>query len=417
MAYGLNALIIFVSYPVFLKYLGYEKLGLWATFSFIISFAEVGNLGISETMMKFLAQYYYTNNIHKLKEYINTGGLVIYFASILLFMMIIPIKDYIISLLNIPDKYIGLVGRLLPYIVLISITQMFLSYLKGILAGVGHIDVSNMLLVGTNFIRVIIMLFLLINKATLWSVASAYLTANILAIIVSLSFLRRYLGFPYLSIQHINKTVFKELVFFGGNITGSKMFTIFFIPFTKGVIARYIGLKEVGYFEISWKMIYQLRNLVQKGFIAFLPKISELYSQSNNYQIKKLVKKSFYYSIILGGIFILGIYIFGDFILKLWLGKVTNEVILHGLKILAISSAFSLLFVPHYYAILGMGRPRVILYEGIIKATTNFVILISFIALSILNYNIILFSVMISILLSSVYVVVSYQFIMIKYDK
>ena len=49
-----NTLIILVSYPLYLKYLGMELYGLWATLSVVVSFTAIGRLGIDTAMIKSL---------------------------------------------------------------------------------------------------------------------------------------------------------------------------------------------------------------------------------------------------------------------------------------------------------------------------------------------------------------------------
>lgn len=409
-AFGLNAVILLVTYPIYIKFIGYELLGLWATFTIIITLGEAGNLGISETMMKFLAQVNVGNDTKRIKEHLSSGLLIVFLSGFVLMILILVFRPYIIELLKIPEVYTKLSIEILLYVGIISCTQILLSYLRGVLAGMQRIDLSNYLHVGTNFIKVVLMVLFLSLSANLYSIVWAYIITNSISIILYFLIIRKRFSLSYFSPFNINRIVLIDLVRFGGNISGGKLFSIIFIPFAKGFTARYIGLTEVGYFEIAWKMIYHIRNLMQKGLIAFLPKISELYEKGSYKEIFSLVRRSLKYSLLFSIGLAFVIFFFGKIILILWLGEEVNNEILSGIKILVVGSAISLLFVPHYYTLLGMGKSRVILFEGMIKTLSNIVLLLIFMTYYMpISLWMVYLSVALSIGLASLYVGFSYR--------
>jgi hypothetical protein len=46
----------FISYPIYLHYLGYHRYGLWLVLSVVVSVAQLGNLGIPWALMKLVAE-------------------------------------------------------------------------------------------------------------------------------------------------------------------------------------------------------------------------------------------------------------------------------------------------------------------------------------------------------------------------
>ena len=51
-----NILILLVSYPIYLKYLGIEFYGLWAILSVVVSFSEFARLEIDIAVIKYVAE-------------------------------------------------------------------------------------------------------------------------------------------------------------------------------------------------------------------------------------------------------------------------------------------------------------------------------------------------------------------------
>ena len=45
-----------IAYPVYLGFLGYEKYGLWLTLATVLSFSQLGKLGINHAVIKVVAE-------------------------------------------------------------------------------------------------------------------------------------------------------------------------------------------------------------------------------------------------------------------------------------------------------------------------------------------------------------------------
>jgi O-antigen/teichoic acid export membrane protein len=55
---AINGVVLAVAYPVYLHFLGYEKYGVWLVLATVSSFAQLGNLGIGQTIMNLVAEEY-----------------------------------------------------------------------------------------------------------------------------------------------------------------------------------------------------------------------------------------------------------------------------------------------------------------------------------------------------------------------
>jgi len=52
---AINAVVMVIAYPVYLHFLGYEKYGVWLVLATVLTFAQLGNLGIGPVVMKLVA--------------------------------------------------------------------------------------------------------------------------------------------------------------------------------------------------------------------------------------------------------------------------------------------------------------------------------------------------------------------------
>jgi O-antigen/teichoic acid export membrane protein len=55
---AINAVVMVIAYPVYLHFLGYEKYGVWLVLATVLTFAQLGDLGISPAIIKLVVEEY-----------------------------------------------------------------------------------------------------------------------------------------------------------------------------------------------------------------------------------------------------------------------------------------------------------------------------------------------------------------------
>ena len=69
----LNIVVLAVAYPIYLHFLGYEKYGVWLVLATVLSFAQLGNLGVGRAIMKLVAEEHGRGNIEAIRQYVATA--------------------------------------------------------------------------------------------------------------------------------------------------------------------------------------------------------------------------------------------------------------------------------------------------------------------------------------------------------
>ena len=120
--------IIALSYPLYLYYLGYESYGVWLILATVLTFAQMGNLGISSAITKLVAEEYGRSDTKGMQSYVTVALAVLSTSGLLIFLVILFFKSQIIDLfgLSAENRAIGL--WLLPYIGALSV-YIFFPYL------------------------------------------------------------------------------------------------------------------------------------------------------------------------------------------------------------------------------------------------------------------------------------------------
>lgn len=68
-----NVVVLSIAYPVYLHFLGYETYGVWLILATVLTFAQLGNLGIGSAIMKLVAEEYGRGDIEGIQRYVTTA--------------------------------------------------------------------------------------------------------------------------------------------------------------------------------------------------------------------------------------------------------------------------------------------------------------------------------------------------------
>ena len=377
---------MFISYPIFLKYLEIELYGLWATLSVITSFAAISKLGIDTAITKYVAEEYARNDKIEIKKCFSTAIIFIFISGIALLMILLPIRHLIVSALSTPDKYVDLANNLLSGIIILSILIFIVKIADGALRGIGRIDLANYYDLVARIISIPLTVIFLKTGHGIWSLFLGQLFLYFLIGFLVFVTIYKKLGFLCFSFQSFNLVYLKKLLRFGGLMTASQLISMFLMPFNKFIIARYINLSSVTYFEIASRMVMQIRGIFEMGISAIMPEISMLsIHEHDKSKIDSVLKKAIGLALFLGiPVFIIS-FIFADNFLHLWLSNQYNSDISTTFRIIAIGYALNLLVTPIYYLFLGISKVFYCFINHAIQAILNFILVYLFIALGLVT--------------------------------
>ena len=84
---GSNILLLLIAYPVYIKYLGAEQYGLWATLSVVVYFSQLGDLGINNALIKYIGGEFGKGNYKGITEYATTAFCILIIPSFLILLI------------------------------------------------------------------------------------------------------------------------------------------------------------------------------------------------------------------------------------------------------------------------------------------------------------------------------------------
>lgn len=385
---GIGILTSIIAYPVYLHFLGAELYGLWALLNVVIFFSSIGNIGVDEALIKYVAAAYEKENVDTVITYISTGLSLLLLNGIVIYTVLMLLKNHLPGLLNLNVSYTAYFHSLFPYIVFLSIFVLIAKYVNAILQGLGRFDQASYIMLLGRIGGVALAILLLVFGSGIWALYWGHVFSFVLVLVVSSYFISQKIGFYYNPLRYKRRFLF-NLLKFGGTMTMSKVLIMLLEPFIKVVIARYIGLAEVAYFEIANRIVVQIRSLFERGISAIMPEVSRLSAAAGDAKQRVFVvmKKLNRMNALVGGLLFFVLFLVAEPVLRLWLANQYHPAIIIAFRISIVGYLINLFSVPSYYFFMGAGRVKYCFYNHFIQAMVNCALIIVLIVLDSVTFQ------------------------------
>jgi O-antigen/teichoic acid export membrane protein len=373
-ATAVNTLVLAVSYPVYLHFLGYENYGLWLILATVLTFAQLGNLGIDQAIMKLVSEEHSRNDIEGMQRYVTTALALLCISGTVALVVILVLKNQIIAAFNLNAENARMVSWLLPYIGSLSIYGLVIHALNAILSGLGRMDLANYIQSAGRVVAVIVATVLLCSGRGIESLLIGNTFSYASVHIVSLICIRRIANIQLLQIKNLDAQRGKRILHFGGTVFGGSVISMLLSPFNKLMLSRYAGVSTVPVYEIAFNGSMQIRALLESGLRALMPEVSRIAANVTGpvYATISRINRRAMRLIFFFGIPVYGILaIFSPLLFRVWLGDRFVETLPGAFRIMLIGTFLSLLCVPAYYTLMGLGRVRHCFLSHVIQGIVN----------------------------------------------
>lgn len=370
----INVVTMGIAYPIYLHFLGYETYGVWLVVGTVLSFAQLGDLGIGQAVMKLVAEDYGRDDIKGIQRYVTSALAMLVLSGTIVLTIILALKSQIINAFGLSGRNAETVSWLLPYMSILSIYVFTVQAVNSTLSGLGRMDLANYTLSIGRIVTVGTASVLLYKGWGIRSLLIANIISYVFVQIISLIYIRRIIPIRLMRTGNLDMDRCKRILSFGSGIMGGTLVSMLGSPFSKFMLTRYAGITTVPVFEIAFNGAMQFRNLIEAGFRAFMPELSRITANMNQKVIERigtLNRRAFELIIFAGIPMYLTMLIFASPLLKIWLRGNFSEAIPSAFVVMLIATFVNLCSVPSYYFLMGMGRVRDVLAGRSITWFTN----------------------------------------------
>lgn len=327
----INLLLIFLVVPIFINMLGSESYGVFALVMVIGNLNTFTNLGLTSALLKFIAEQ--GRNEESNADIIINLVLIIAASLPLTIIAIYFDKFILLDILKVPLGLFGAAKWLYFWVLWANFILLVGQVFKSILDALQKVYITSLQQVIYNLIYWGLILAVLLFDSNLPVIGFViFIAAFIWLIITVTSSIKEWGAIAFVGLKKYFKNAAKKQLHYGLQMYTSGMIGFFYEPLSKILISHFIGITEVGFYDIALKIRSQLWGFIAKIFYPLVPFISE---QKNKMIIRKYVhdleQKAFLIVVPLIAIVILLMHPF----IGTWLGKNVEIISLTAIFIIS----------------------------------------------------------------------------------
>lgn len=352
----INIFLVFISYKLVILEGGIASVGLWATLMAWINIMKVGDVGMANASLKFVAMkdINIAEDFEKIKSYIDTGIL----ANIVFFIVIsmigyITLSHFLPNLTE--EESLDLAYQLLPIMFLIFLSMNVSGLLLGSIQGLHAGYIASSISVFGNVLQLGLVIYLVPKYGLIglgWAQLSQYVTTILIAWLVISKKLHRKNLVP----SSFSFMTLKEMLGYSWKAQVASTTNGLFEPLSKIFLSMFAGLHAQGLYELAYKTVSLTRNAVAAGLSASLPANTRLVEEDKE-SAKKFYKKSVK-NITIAIVFVLsGVAIFSPIVALLMIGHYEMDFWIYVL-IIAFGFVFNTHGAPAYNIGLATGQMK-----------------------------------------------------------
>ncbi len=369
-----NLLVAAVSYPLYLHFLGYEMYGVWLILSTVMTFAQLGSLGLGPAVMKFVAEDHARGNLKGIQRYVTTALTMLCFSGIVVLIAVILFKEPIVSVCRLTDQNSHVVAWLLPYVGGLSVYVFVVQTLVAALSGLGRMDLANYIQTIGMIVQVAVAGLLLLAGLGVKGLLFGSIASCFAIHVMTLMFIRRIAPIRFMRPGNVSRSHCIRLVRFGSSVFAGSLVNLLLGPFNKIVLSRYAGVAMVPVYEIAFTGCLRVRGLIEAGVRSITPEISRISAEMTTgakNRIAHLYRRSLKLVFLFGAPVYAALLLLAPVLLRLWLGGRFVEALPSSFRIMLVGTFVGLVGVPAYYTLLGLGHARHTLGSCLVQGITN----------------------------------------------
>jgi len=378
---------LFLLYRFLIQEVGLKLLGIWSLLLSISTSVGILNSGFTGSIVRYIAEFHSDKNDKAIVNLIRTFFTAIFCLFLLISVLLVFNQNLILQFVHLQDGEKTLFSELFP----LALSIFFLSTLSGVflsaLEGVQKLYVKNLILMGTSILTLLLVM-VLVPALKMKGLAICYILSNLFTYFAGWYFTRQNLLQP-LSLFPFgwDSTTFKKTFSYNVKFQAISFSSILNDPLLRIIMIRYAGLETAGLYELSSKIIMQMRALLITATQSLVPVFASL-GKERKQEALHFYKLSYELTFFIGLFSFSMLSIASPLISQIWIGKV-DPVFVWMMLILSFGWLANSLATPAYFANTGFGTINSNLVTHII---INLVSLVICFALALFDFGFLLIS-------------------------
>lgn len=328
-----NVLTSWAAYAVFVvsgfvmprfmdEMIGQTSLGIWDFSWSLVSYFSVLDLGIGSSVNRYVAIYRSRGEPEKLSRLVST----VFFVQVLIGCGVLIASLVAVGLIPVyfADRLGGEMGVAQWVIALLSTSlavEMMLNTSRGVITGCHRWDLHNGINAASKAIATVGMMIAIIMGGGLIGMGLVYLMT-----VVGVESYRKMMSFracPELQIRlaNVRWTETKEMLAFGVKTVVSDLPPLVFVQSASMIVVGTLGPAALAVFSRPLALNRHVQTLINKFAFVLVPMASSLHGSGNREELREFMLQMTRYSVIITTPLLITLGVFGDVVLRYWMGE------------------------------------------------------------------------------------------------
>lgn len=358
--------------PYILKTVGTARYGVWALAGVMTSYAQLSDFGITESLVKYAAEYHACKDSIRLNRLVNTAFVFMLFLAVAVGSILFLILPFITSqVLNIPPTLQAEALIIFRLSVIIFLFNMVLGIFASLIVGSQNIGYTCAVNITTSIVGVI-GTFVFLHMG--WGLQGLVITNAIVAIVAgSLNIYCSCRLFPELRFNFakwVDRAMLKQIFSFSWKIQATSISQLMVFQLDRILLSRYLGLEAVAFYEVGSNIALYAKTFLGVLFAPIVPAVSALQAQDERAMITGLYTRSFKFMALIAIPFCFLVVALANPFIRLWMGTGFGLSAL-TLQLLVPAYLVSVLTGPGIFVLNGINRPDVAMRSTFFAGVAN----------------------------------------------
>jgi O-antigen/teichoic acid export membrane protein len=363
----LTSILTFMLITVFTKNLGTELYGLFSIISLIGNINVFTNFGLNSTLIKFILEQGKTNESNlDISITLLITGFLLFFIS---FLALVFNNYILLNILNVPFVYYD-ISKKLYFCLIFSNYFTFLGLtFSSVIDSQHKIFLTNTLQMIYNLLYTgSIILFILLGYSLDVIGLCIVFASLVWFTLITIYFFKIWGKLNISGLKNNFFRIAKKQMKYGLKIYTSGLIGLFYEPLTKIFISHFLGIKEVGYFDIILKVRNQFQSLVGKIYYPILPLIAQT---KENFKLRNIVHDIEQKAFICVPPVLASIILCASPLTKIWIGQNSLDIIINGIIIITSSYLVASFTMIPFYQFLIVKKASITIYIQLVNVFVN----------------------------------------------
>jgi O-antigen/teichoic acid export membrane protein len=355
----------------FTRLLDTERFAAWSLILQIAAYASYLDFGLQTAIARFVAEAIELEHKERQEKLISTALILLSLAALIAFAIIS------IVIWQFPHLFGGIPLGLLPEFrhaaLLLSLSACLLlplSTYSGVLIGMHRNEIPALATGGSRIAGCVVAILVGHFTQSLPWLALCIGGPNVLGGLLQLAAVHRVLAEGKAGLRHVSRVIGIELMRFSGGLTVWS-FGMLLVSGLDVTIVGHFRFSSVGSYSIASMLISFFAGMTNAALSALMAPLAALHARDETRRILRVVFTATQTTLLANLLLIAAVFLFGEAVLRFWVGPVYAESALPILKVLAVAQTVRLTVAPYTVMLVSVGDPEKAVPAAICEALVN----------------------------------------------